>query len=82
MPLRDLDEAVLPLDAFEALRLCDAEGLDQTEAADRMQVSRGTVQRLLGQARRTVASALAEHRALRIALTNREDGHACLHPHE
>ena len=81
-PLRDLAEATLPLDAFEALRLCDAEGLDQTEAAERMQVSRGTVQRLLVEARRTVAAALAAGRALRITLTNREEGHACLHSHE
>ncbi|HPF71461.1 MAG TPA: DUF134 domain-containing protein [Candidatus Krumholzibacteria bacterium] len=82
VPLRELAQDDLPLDAFEALRLCDAEGLDQEQAAARMGVSRGTVQRLLAQARRTVAVALCEHRALRIILTDREDGHACLHSHD
>ena len=82
VPLRDLPETVLTLDAFEALRLCDAEGLDQAAAAARMGVSRGTVQRLLSRARAAAAAALAEGRALRITLTDREDGHACLHPHD
>ena len=77
--MHDLVEDVLPHDAFEALRLCDAEGLDQQQAADRMGVSRGTVQRLLQRARRTVAAALAGHHALRIILTDTEDHHEGLH---
>jgi predicted DNA-binding protein (UPF0251 family) len=33
IPLRDLEERVLPLDQFEALRLADVEGMPQLDAA-------------------------------------------------
>jgi predicted DNA-binding protein (UPF0251 family) len=79
VPLRELQEQVLALDEFEALRLCDAEGLDQEAAAARLGVSRGTVQRLLARARRTVAAALVGHHALRINLQETEDDHEDLH---
>lgn len=78
VPLRELETAELPLDAFEALRLCDADGLDQTAAAEAMGVSRGTIQRLLARARRTVVSALLGRQAL-IITTTRRDAHARLH---
>ncbi|MCP4572224.1 MAG: DUF134 domain-containing protein [bacterium] len=81
IPMHELQTVELPLDAFEALRLCDAEGLDQTAAAERMKVSRGTVQRLLARARRTVAQALLERQALVITTTNRSTDNACLHSH-
>ena len=45
-------------DELEALRLCDLEELSQAEAATRMGVSRGTLQRLLYSAHRQVAFAL------------------------
>lgn len=66
IPMRELREAVLSLDALEALRLADAEGLDQTEAAARMGISRPTFSRLLGEAREIVAQALVNGWALRI----------------
>ena len=65
-PLRSLTGAVLPVEGLEALRLVDAEGLDQEEAASRMGVSRPTLNRILGQARAVVARALANGWALRI----------------
>ncbi|MDD3244317.1 MAG: DUF134 domain-containing protein [Eubacteriales bacterium] len=43
---------------LEALRLCDLEGLEQDMSAARMQISRGTLQRILYAARRTIAHAL------------------------
>jgi predicted DNA-binding protein (UPF0251 family) len=52
------------LDEFEAMRLCDAEGLSQIEAGERMSVSRGTVQRLLESGRRKVVQALLANEAL------------------
>ena len=42
----------IQVDALEALRLCDLEGLDQDAAAQQMGVSRGTFQRILYAARK------------------------------
>ncbi len=65
-PLRSLAWGVLPVEGLEALRLVDAEGLGQEEAAERMGVSRPTLNRILGAARAVVARALANGWALRI----------------
>lgn len=76
VPMSELEVTEVALDAFEALRLCDAEGLDQTAAGKKMGVSRGTVQRLVRSARQAVATALVEHKALVINLKldqNQED---------
>ena len=53
-------------DELEALRLCDLEELSQTEAATRMGVSRGTLQRLLYSAHRQVAFALVRGRSIHL----------------
>jgi len=66
VPLRDLEEVVLAVDEFEALRLKDGEGLDQEACADRMKVSRPTLQRILSSAREKVARALVGGHAIRI----------------
>lgn len=66
IPLVDLAEVVLTLDGLEALRHVDADGLDQTAAAERMGVSRSTLSRILAEARRAVAEALVNGHALRI----------------
>ena len=50
----------LRLEELESLRLCDLEGLEQDSAAQRMEVSRGTFQRILYRARQKVAGALCE----------------------
>lgn len=65
-PLRGLAWGVLPVEGLEALRLVDAEGLDQEAAAARMGVSRPTLNRILGTARAVVARALSQGWALRI----------------
>lgn len=51
----------------EALRLVDLEDLSQEEAGERMGVSRGTVWRIVREARRKVADALVYGRAIRVA---------------
>lgn len=66
IPLRELDERVLTLDEFEALRLADAEGMQHLEGARVMGISRQTFSRILARARRTVASCLATGMAVRI----------------
>ncbi len=54
------------LDEFEALRLCDYDGLSQIEAAEAMGISRGTVQRLLASGRKKVVDSLLHQKALKI----------------
>jgi len=63
-PLRDLRPIILQRDELEVLRLCDLEGLFQEQAGERMGVSRGTVQRILTNARRKVTEALLVGAAL------------------
>ena len=53
-------------DELEALRLCDLEELPQTEAALRMGISRGTLQRLLYSAHRQIAFALVRGRSIHL----------------
>ncbi len=70
IPLAELDEVVMTLDEFEALRLADLDGEYQEEAARRMGVSRPTFSRIVEAAHRKVADALVHGKALRI-----EGGH-------
>jgi len=60
VPMHELAEVHLCADGWEALRLCDHEGLDQEEAAKHLGVSRPTVSRILERARKAVARALVE----------------------
>ena len=64
IPMTALTLIPLSREELEALRLCDLEGLTQEEAGLRMEVSRGTVQRLLMSARAKTARALTEGCAL------------------
>lgn len=80
-PMRDIDMVEISLDEFEVLRLCDYEGLDQTEAGRQMGVSRGTVQRLLYRARRQVVAALLNKNALAVNLRGSEACHDGMHTH-
>ena len=78
VPMMDLLEVYLTVDGLEAIRLVDREGLSLQDAAERMNVSRHTLGRLLADARRRVAEALVQGRALRIEgghweLVNTED---------
>jgi predicted DNA-binding protein (UPF0251 family) len=66
VPLRDLQEVVMTLDEFEALRLADLEGLYQQQAAEQMGVSRPTFSRIVDAAHRKLADALVHGKALRI----------------
>jgi predicted DNA-binding protein (UPF0251 family) len=63
----ELETIRLELSELEAMRLCDLEGCDQEQAGARMEVSRGTVQRLLKSGRVKVLRTLLEPNALLIA---------------
>ena len=66
VPLDGLRRITLLHEELEALRLADVEGMRQADAAEHMGVSRSTFQRIVCQARRQVALALIEGRALQI----------------
>jgi uncharacterized protein len=66
IPGRMLEEVVMTLDEFEAIRLADHEGLYQEQAAERMNVSRPTFGRIIEAARRKIAEAVILGKALRI----------------
>ena len=66
IPMRELEEIVMTLDEFEALRLASLDGLYQEEAAARMNISRPTFSRIIEAAHRKIADALVHGKALRI----------------
>jgi predicted DNA-binding protein (UPF0251 family)/predicted Fe-Mo cluster-binding NifX family protein len=66
IPARGLEEVCLLFDEAEALRLADLEGLYQEAAARSMGVSRQTFGRIVESARRKVADAILNGKALRI----------------
>ena len=66
IPLSELIEVVLTHDELEAIRLVDLEGLYQDAAAEKMGISRPTIGRILEQARKTIADALINGKAIKI----------------
>lgn len=72
IPLHRLEQTRLNHDEMEALYLCDSQGLTQEEAGARMEVSRGTVQRLLAAARKKIVEALVSGTAISIESGIRE----------
>jgi predicted DNA-binding protein (UPF0251 family)/DNA-directed RNA polymerase subunit RPC12/RpoP len=66
IPLYQLEQIILAVDEYEAVRLVDYEGLQQADAAERMQVSRATCARILESARHKIAEALTGGKAIRI----------------
>jgi uncharacterized protein len=66
IPVTELEEVMMTLDEFEALRLADLEGLYQEQAAEKMKISRPTFSRIVDAARRKVADALVHGKSLRI----------------
>lgn len=65
-PSRNLAAVFIDMAELEAFRLVDLEGLSQEEAGQRMGISRGTVWRLLQNARKKTAQAITEGRPLQI----------------
>jgi len=64
VPASYLKEVVLGEDEWEALRLADFEGLEQTESAKQMKISQSTFQRILKKGRKKTACALVLSRAI------------------
>ena len=66
IPLMYLEEVIIPVEEFEALRLAELLDLDQKKAAKRMRISRTTFQRLLHSAHKKITDALVSGKAMRI----------------
>ena len=66
IPLKELEEVVLPVDEYEAVRLKDLDGLEQEECAKKMDISQPTFHRLILSARKKIADAIINGKAIKI----------------
>lgn len=66
IPSTLLEEVILTLDEFEAIKLADFEGLYQEKAAVMMDISRQTFGRIIDSAHRKIADVLIHGKALKI----------------
>ena len=66
IPLRQLEEVVLTVDEYEAMRLIDLEGIGQEEAAKKMDISQPTLSRLVSSARKKTTDAMVNGKAIRV----------------
>lgn len=66
IPMRDLSEVKLTVDEREAIRLADLEGMSHEAAGRQMHVSRATFGRIVQQARKVVADALINGKAINV----------------
>lgn len=61
-----VEEIQLKIEELEAMRLKDIENLTQEECAERMQVSRQTFQNIIDEARKKIAIALTQGKAISV----------------
>jgi predicted DNA-binding protein (UPF0251 family) len=62
----DLEESILTFDEFEAVRLKDLEGMDQIDAAKKMNISQPTFHRLVICAIKKIADAIVNGKSIKI----------------
>ncbi|MGB2599765.1 MAG: DUF134 domain-containing protein [Candidatus Omnitrophota bacterium] len=60
------DSVLLTLEEFEAIRLADCQSKKHSDAADSMNISRQTFERILKSARKTVSDAIVNGKAIKI----------------
>lgn len=73
------DEVQLNIDHYEAIKLADHQGYNQSEGAKAMGVSRPTFGRILREARRILADALTNSKIIRIRTGDTQVG---VRPHD
>jgi predicted DNA-binding protein (UPF0251 family) len=66
VPLRKLQTIELNREELEAFRLRHVDNLEQTAAAEKMQTSQSTLQRILDSANKKIADALVNGKAIKI----------------
>ena len=64
--ITDLEESILNISEFEALRLIDFEEIPQEKAAKEMQISQPTLSRILKVGRKKIADAIINGKAIKI----------------
>lgn len=62
----DLEDSILTVAEFEAIRLKDLEDMDQVKAAKKMGVSQPTFNRILCSARKKISDAIVNGKAIKI----------------
>ncbi len=77
VPLREMEETILTIDEMEAIRLADIEQLDQAAAAERMEISAPTFNRMVNTAHQKIAAALWQGNALRVEGGNFRVAQSC-----
>lgn len=66
----ELEESLLKKEEFEAIRLKDFLNLDQSECAEKMEISQPTFHRLILSARNKIADAIVNGKAIKIEKIN------------
>lgn len=66
VPLAELEESMLSIDEFEAIHLKDLDGKEQEECAKMMGISQPTFHRLILSARKKIADAIVNGKAIKI----------------
>lgn len=66
IPIIELEQVVLTVDEFEAIRLKDLKEIEQEKAAEMMNISQPTFNRILRSARQKIADALVNSKAILI----------------
>ena len=66
IPLRRLEDVELKADEIEAIKLKYVDDLDQAQAAEKMNISQSTFQRILASANKKIADALIHGKAIKI----------------
>jgi predicted DNA-binding protein (UPF0251 family) len=63
----EIEDIIIKVEELEAMRLKDIEELNQEECAERMHVSRQTFQNIIDSARKKIATAIIEGKAINIS---------------
>ena len=66
IPVTKLEEVILTIDEFESVRLADLGGMYQDDASKKMNISRQTFGNIVNSARKKIAEALVNGKAIKI----------------
>ena len=70
--MNHLNEVILTLEEYEAIRLIDLENIEQIKAGQMMKISQPTLSRLLKSARKKISDAIINGKAIKIQGGNYE----------
>ncbi|MEN7981928.1 MAG: DUF134 domain-containing protein [Nanoarchaeota archaeon] len=64
--ISELEESILTIEEFEAIRLNDLLNLEQNKCAEKMEISQPTFHRLISSAHKKIADAIINGKAIKI----------------